>query len=118
LCNYEIWRLPSGASLIGGSWLSAGEESIVEYNIGATGYSATGNSNKLFAGFIRAGGAGVGNTTIGSANVTDVSSARRAYIAQNIDSNDSNLFAIVFKNFAIGNNPTNVLAGLQWREIK
>ena len=118
LCNYEIWRLPSGASLIGGSWLSAGEESIVEYNISATGYSTTGNSNKLFAGFIRAGGAGVGNTTIGSANVTDVSSARRAYIAQNIDSNDSNLFAIVFKNFAIGNNPTDVLAGLQWREIK
>ena len=46
LCNYEIWRLPSGGSLIGGSWLSAGDESIVEYNISATGYSPSGNGNK------------------------------------------------------------------------
>lgn len=119
LCNYEIWRLPSGDSLIGGSWLSAGDESIVEYNISATGYNTSGNSNKLFAGFIPAGGAGVGNTTIGSANVTDVSSAKRAYIAQNIDSNDSNIFAIVLKNFGDPpGNTTNVLAGVQWREIK
>lgn len=119
LCNYEIWRLPSGSSLVGGSWTSAGDESIVEYNISATSYNTSGNSNKLYAGFIPAGGAGVGNTTIGASTVTDVSSAKRAYIAQNIDSTDSNIFVIVFKNFASPpGNTTDVLAGIQWREIK
>ena len=117
LCSYEIWRLPSGSSLIGGSWISAGNESAVEYNITATGYNTT-NGNKLFAGFLPAGGAGVGNTVRGSSNITDVSSAKRGYIAQNIDSTDSNIFVAVFKNYANGNNPTDVLAGLQWREVR
>lgn len=117
LCSYEIWRLPSGSSIIGGSWSSADTDSAVEYNVTATGYNTT-NGNKLFAGFLPAGGAGVGNTVRGSSNITDVSSAKRGYIAQNIDSTDSNVFAVIFKNFAEGNNPTDALAGLQWREIR
>jgi len=117
LCSYEIWRLPSGSSLVGGAWVNAGIESAVEYNITATGYNTT-NGNKLFAGFLPAGGAGVGNTVRGFSNITDVSSAKRGYIAQNIDSTDSNIFVVVFKNFAVGNNATDVLAGLQWREVR
>jgi len=119
LCSYEIWRLPSGSSVIGGSWVSAGDESAVEYNISATGYNTT-NGNKLFAGFLPAGGAGIGNTVRGSSNISDVSSAKRGYIAQNINSTDSNVFVAVFKNFAPSgpSNSTDVLAGLQWREVR
>ena len=118
LCSYEFWRLPSGASLIGGSWVSADDASVVEYNIKATGYSTSGGL-MFDVGFLTAGGIGVGNTTAGTASIADASAAKRGYISQNIDSNDSNIFAIVFKNFASGpGNTTDVLAGMQWRETR
>ena len=118
LCSYEMWRLPSGNSLIGGSWQDVGNDSVVEYNITATGYNTNGGNN-LLAGFLPAGGAGVGNTVRGSSNIADASTAKRGYLSQNIDSNDSNIFAIVFKNFNTGpGNTTDVLAALQWRETR
>lgn len=118
LCSYEFWRLPSGASLIGGSWVSADDASVVEYNINATGYSTSGGL-MFDVGFLTAGGIGVGNTTAGTASIADASAAKRGYISQNIDSTDSNIFAIVFKNFASGpGNTTDVLAGMQWRETR
>lgn len=118
LCSYEFWRLPSGASLIGGSWVSADDASVVEYNINATSYSTSGGL-MFDVGFLTAGGIGVGNTTAGTASIADASAAKRGYISQNIDSNDSNIFAIVFKNFASGpGNTTDVLAGMQWRETR
>ena len=118
LCSYEVWRLPSGASLIGGSWQSVDNSSVVEYNITATGFN-TNDGNKVYAGFLPAGGAGVGNTVRGTSHIADISTAKRGYISQNIDSTDSNIFAIVFKNFASPpGNTTDVLAGLQWRETR
>lgn len=119
LCSYEMWRLPSGTSLIGGSWQDVGNDSVVEYNITATGYNTNGGNN-LLAGFLPAGGAGVGNTVRGSSNIADASTAKRGYLSQNIDSTDSNIFVILFKNFGdIGpSNNTNVLAALQWRETR
>jgi hypothetical protein len=118
LCSYEVWRLPSGNSIIGGSWESADPTSVVEYNVTATGFNTNGG-NQIYAGFLPAGGAGVGNTSIGSSNVSDLSTAKRGYISQNIDSNNSNVFAIIFKNYATGpSDNTNVLAALQWRETR
>lgn len=118
LCSYEFWRLPSGGSLIGGAWESADSASVVEYNLNATGYNTSGGL-MFEVGFLTAGGLGVGNTTAGTANIADASAAKRGYISQNIDSNDSNIFAIVFKNFNTGpGNTTDVLAGMQWRETR
>jgi hypothetical protein len=117
LCSYEFWRLPSSGSLLGGNWVSADNASVVEYNINATGYSTSG-ALMFEVGFLTAGGLGVGNTNAGAASIADASTAKRGYISQNIDSTDSNIFAIVFKNFAVGNNPTAVLAGMQWRETR
>lgn len=118
LCSYDIWRLPSGASLIGGSWQDVGNDSVVEYNITATGFNTNGGNN-IYAGFLPAGGAGVGNTIRGSSNIEGISTAKRGYISQNIDSTDSNMFVIAFRNFASGpGNTTDVLAALQWRETR
>jgi len=118
LCSYEMWRLPSGNSLIGGSWQDVGNDSVVEYNITATGFNTNGGNN-LLAGFLPAGGAGIGNTVRGSSNIADASTAKRGYLSQNIDSTDSNMFVIAFKNFASGpGNTTDVLAALQWRETR
>lgn len=117
LCSYEFWRLPSGGSIIGGSWVSAGDDSVVEYNINATGYNLSG-ANMFSAGFITVNAIGIGNTAGVATNLASVSSAKRGYISQNIDSTDSNIFAVLFKNTAAGNNPTNTLASLQWRETR
>ncbi len=118
LCSYEFWRFPGSGSLIGGSWLSADDASVVEYNISATGYNSSGGL-MFDVGFLAAAGAGVGNTSPGATTVSDASSAKRGYISQNIDSTDSNIFAIVYKNFASGPSAsTDVLAGIQWRETR
>jgi hypothetical protein len=117
-CSYEFWRLPSGASLIGGSWVSAGDDSVVEYNITATGYSLSG-ANIFSAGFLTVAAGGQGNTVSTSSNLGSITSAKRGYISQNIDSTDSNIFAILIKNMSTSNNtPTNILASLQWRETR
>ena len=117
-CSFEFWRLPSGASLIGGSWVSADDTSVVEYNINATGYNITG-ANMFNAGFLPVSVGGVGNATSVSTNIANISSAKRGYISQNIDSTDSNIFAVLVKNMSTSNNtPTNILASLQWRETR
>lgn len=119
IANYEIWRLPSGASLIGGSWVSADDTSVVEYNITATGYSLSG-ATMLSAGFLPAGGVGVGNTIAGASNLASVSAAKRSYLSQNIDSTDSNLFTVLMKNLSAGAQAaaTDTLAAIQWRETR
>jgi hypothetical protein len=118
VASFEFWRLPSGASLIGGSWVSADDTSVVEYNITATGYNLTGG-NMFSAGFIPVNAVGVGNTAGVSTNLASVSSAKRGYISQNIDSTDSNIFAVLIKNTASGpGNTTDTLASLQWRETR
>jgi len=116
--SFEFWRLPSGASLIGGSWVSADDTSVVEYNINATGYNLSG-ANMFNAGFLPVNAVGVGNTAGVSTNLASISSAKRGYISQNIDSTDSNVFAVLIKNTASGpGNTTDTLASLQWRETR
>ena len=43
--------------------------------------------------------------------------ARRSYIAQNIDSNDSNIFAVIVQNLDT-NTATDVFNTIQWRETR
>jgi hypothetical protein len=71
------------------------------------------------AGFIPVNAVGVGNTAGVSTNLASISSAKRGYISQNIDSTDSNIFAVLIKNTASGpGNTTDTLASLQWRETR
>lgn len=45
-----------------------------------------------------------------------LSSAKRGYISQNIDSTNSNVFVII--GSGIGTNTSNTFASLQWRETR
>lgn len=119
VAQYQIWRLSGSASLLGGSWVSADDQSAVEYNISATGYITSG-AIMIDAGIIPTAGVGVGNTNAGVSNVAQISSAKRGYISQNIDSTNSNIFSIVFRNMAGAgvSNSTDVLGCLQWRETR
>jgi hypothetical protein len=118
-CSYDIVRLPSGASLIGGSWINVGDDSVVEYNINATSYSLSG-ANVVDVGFVQANSVGVGNASAATSAIASASTAKRSYLSQNIDSTDSNIFCIIMKNYAAGggSNDTNTLVGVQWRETR
>jgi len=62
-----------------------------------------------------AGGQGAGKYQ-GSDTVDAPSTARQNYIAQNIDGNDSNVFALIATNLTTTS--TDVFASMQWREVK
>lgn len=111
---WEIWRLPSGGSIIGGSWVSANNESATEYNISATGFNLV-DGYRYDAGFALAGGLGAGQYQ-GKASVDSPSESRQSYIAQNIEGTDSNIFALIVYNLTATN--TDCFANMQWREIK
>jgi len=111
--QFEFWRLTGNGSIIGGSWVSANNESVVEYNNTATSFSAT-SGLMINAGYVSAGGP-LGNPIGTSTNFQDITFAKRGYISQNIDSTESNIFAIVATGL---NGATNTFASIQWRETR
>ena len=111
---YEIWRLPSSANILGGNWSGVDAQSVVEYNSAATGVNFT-SGNRIDCGFLPAGGNG-SNSYLTTQSSSKISDARQGYISQNIDSSDSNVFAVVFKNITAS--PSNCFSSLQWRETR
>jgi len=112
--SYEFWRLPSTGSISGGTWTSANNESVVQYNEGGTSVNFT-SGTLINVGFIIAGGQGAGQFS-SSNQTTSISSAKRGYISQNIDSTDSNVFVIVATGIGAGS--SNTRANIQWRETR
>ena len=114
-CRIEVWRLPSNTNITGGSWTSADDDSAVEYNVGITTNFTTTGGDLRQATLIAA------NNPSGqqaSAQVAfNPTTARRSYIAQNIDSNDSNIFAVIVQNLDT-NTTTDVFNTIQWRETR
>ncbi len=118
--KYEIWRLPSSTSITGGSWVSAGSDSSVEYNITATGWTSSG-ANLFASGFISAStGQGIGTSKSPvSENLQAITSSKRGYLSQNFDSTDSNVFAIIVTALSVdGGSGCNFRAAMQWRETR
>lgn len=112
--SYEFWRIPSTGQIIGGTWLNANDESVVLYNTTATSVNFT-SGNLVNAGYCIAGGQGAGQFT-SQTQIPILSSAKRGYISQNIDSTDSNVFIIL--GSGIGGGSTNTFASIEWRETR
>jgi hypothetical protein len=112
--TFELWRIPSTGQIVGGSWLSANNESLVQYNVGATGINFA-NGVLVDAGYCIAGGQGAGQFSSQSL-VQNLTNAKRGYISQNIDSTDSNVFVIVASG--IGTAASNTFGSIQWRETR
>jgi hypothetical protein len=114
-CRIELWRLPGNSNITGGTWVDADADSAVEYNIGVTTNFTTTGGDLRQATLIAA------NNPSGkqaSASVAfNPTTARRSYIAQNIDSDDSNIFAVIVRNLDT-NSTTNVWNTIQWRETR
>ena len=112
--RYELIKLPNSASLVGGSWVSVGNNSVVEYNVTATSYGADSGS-ALFGGFIFAGGVGGGNNIAGQQQTPGIDT-KVNFIAQNYYSTDSEIYLLAMKNMN-GSVATDVGASLMWREV-
>lgn len=114
---FELWRLPSAsANITGGAWVSANDDSVVQYNttIG-TAFNTTGG--ELFAsGFVAANNPS-GKQASGGQSIADPVQAKRAYLSQNITSSNSNVFALVARNLSTTAD-TNAYASMQWRETR
>ena len=103
--NY-CWQLIQAGSTTGGTWVSAGTSSLVEYNITATGYSL-GDGEILTAGY-----------AVGSAQGSTVSVLDRANLFEyqlernNFTSTPFELILVASTN----NAGSDILASLGWQE--
>jgi hypothetical protein len=117
--KYEVWRLPGASSITGGTWVSAGDDSSVEYNITATGWTSSGG-NLFNNGFVSAStGQGLGTTKSPvSENLQTITSSKRGFLSQNFDSTGSNIFVIVVTALSVDGGGCNFRAAMQWRETR
>jgi hypothetical protein len=110
--RYVLTKLNSGSMLTTASaWESVDNQSVVEYNTSATGYT---NGKILLSGFV-----GANSLNINQANPLVQSHAgvtnKQNFIAQNFDSNDSEIYVLVAKNMTA--NTTNVGGSMLWSEV-
>jgi len=111
----EIWRLPGNSNITGGTWVSANDDSAVEYNVGiGTSFTTTGGDLKNSTLLAANNPSGKQASSTVAFNPT---TARRSYIAQNIDANDSNIFAIIVENLS-ATSETDIYNAFQWRETR
>lgn len=112
---FKFYRLESSTQISGGSWVSVGAQSPVEYNISATGYSLIGGYQELNGGII---GATNSQKSSGTLNTGKPSSARKEIITQNFDSSDSQIRVIVCQALTASMNVNSkVWAAIQWRGV-
>jgi hypothetical protein len=109
--KYRVLKLPNQAALTGSTWVDVDTDSGVQYNDTATAF---GVNNEILNGFAAA--STQGNRRVAQGSGKDVGpAAKKNYIVQNIDSTDSEIYAIVVTN--IGGSSTTVGVGVQWREV-
>ena len=108
---FELRRFNSHNLITGGSWVSFGDNSIVEYNITATGYSG---GESVIGDFVAA--AASKNTTASTA-LTPQTANKRGFISQNYYSNGSYAYALIATLLGSTNNVNAKVYGtLRWSE--
>jgi hypothetical protein len=116
--HYEIVKLPNASSLSAGgglTWVDVDASSGCQYCINATAYNV-GNAESLFGGFV----ASSGNVQNSRAEIGagGLSASRKNFIAQNFDSTNSEVYAVIVRTLSTGiNDVASVACSLQWREV-
>jgi hypothetical protein len=110
---FELYRFDSHTSITGGTWISQSDDSIVEYNTTATGFSG----GLAISGQFLEAAASKGTTTAGA--IINPTSNKRGFISQNYDSTDSACYAIIVTALGNQNNlAISAFAALQWSETR
>ena len=113
-CRWELWRLPDSTGVTGGSWEDVNTSSVVQYNATMTGYDTTG-AERQDSGWLAANNPS-GKQAAGQTSPA-TSTAKRAYLSNNIDATDSTTYLLVVQNLSTSAT-TNVYASMQWRETR
>jgi hypothetical protein len=110
---WALYKLDALANITLSSptWTSADGDSAVEYSLNATAFTGGDRIDGGIVGTTSPGGSAKGT---GTAPVNQPSTAKKNFIAQNLDSTDSEIYVICGK--AIGGT-TNMWIDFQWREI-
>ena len=107
---YKLDNL-SEITLSNPTWTSANDDSAVEYTLLATAFTGGDRIDGGLVGTTSPGGSAKGT---GTAPVNQPSNAKKNFIAQNLDSTDSEIYVVCGK--AIGGT-TKLWVDFQWREI-
>lgn len=117
---FELVKFPSVASLSttlnGGvlTWTSADADSGVEYCVNATDF-ISGNEDRFAAGYVPSGSS---QNSLSPVSTGALTSAKKNIISQNINSTDSEVYAVIVSTIFSGQQITaEVACALQWREI-
>lgn len=112
--RYHIQKLPDlGQLSIGANnWISVSANSAVEYINEAYAYT---DGHEIISGYVSAVSQNSQKATAGPASAQEGPTARRNYIAQNIESSNSQIYVLVANN--IGTVSTNVYCSMMWREV-
>lgn len=109
----ELVRFDNYTDIVGGSWIGHASDSIVEYNITATGYS---NGKTISGKFLEASDA---KATTGTADLINPTTNKRGFITQNYDSSSSEAYALCVTALGSSNNiNVKVYASIQWSETR
>ena len=110
---WALYKLDALANitLSDATWTSADADSAVEYSLNATAFTGGDRIDGGIVGTTSPGGSAKGT---GVSPVNQPSNAKKNFIAQNLDSTDSEIYVICGK--AIGGT-TNIWVDFQWREI-
>ena len=110
---YQLRRFDSHTLVTGGTWVSFGDDSIIEYNITATGYSG----GVAVSGDFVSAAASKSSTASGS--IENPVANKRGYITQNYDSTNSGCYALIATALGNANNiAIEVYGSLQWSETR
>jgi hypothetical protein len=102
----------SGITLANSTWVSVDADSAVEYNL--TGTAIPDGYDKMDGGIVGTTSPGGSAKGTGTAPINQPSNAKKNFIAQNIDSSNSEIYVVCAQ--AIGGT-ANVWVDFQWREI-
>ena len=116
--SFRIVKLPSNAYIglttlgQGTIWTSQGVNSAVEYCTNATVYV---DGDEFVSGFVPSGAS---QNSLSPVSLSGVTGAKKNIIRQNIDSSDSEIYAVIVRTITnTGNASASVAASIQWREI-
>ena len=116
--SFRIVKLAGNANIglttlgQGTIWNSAGDNSGVEYCINATVYD---DGDEFAAGFVPSGAS---QNSLSPVTLGNITGAKKNVIRQNIDSTDSEIYAIIARTVTTsGNAAASIACSLQWREI-
>ncbi len=116
---YEVVKFPSAASLSttdpgGLVWTSADSDSGVEYCVNATSF-VSADVDRFASGYVPSGSSQNSLSPVATGSLTQ---AKKNVISQNIDSTNSEVYAVIVSTVFAGVQLTaDVACAIQWREV-